>query len=60
MYTGEDLVPTRSETVMRQAISVASMRTSNAKRIADKIDCDIPFYSAVEFIELLAALVAMF
>ena len=60
MYTGEDLQASRSEAVMRQAIRVGSMRASNAKRIADKIDCEIPFYSTVEFIELLAALVVLF
>jgi hypothetical protein len=60
MYIGDDHQPSRSETVMRNAIRVGSMRLTNAKRIFNNIDCDLPFYSVVEFIELLAALVVLF
>jgi hypothetical protein len=60
MYTGEELQSSRSEAVMRHAIQVGSMRLATAKRISNKLDCELPFYSIVEFIELLAALVVLF
>jgi hypothetical protein len=60
MYTGEEQHASRSESVMRNAIRVGSMRIRNAKRLANNLDCEKPFYSIVEFIELLAALVVLF
>ena len=60
MYTGEEQHGSRSESLMRNAIRVGSMRIRNAKRLANNLDCEKPFYSIVEFIELLAALVVLF
>ena len=51
---------TREESVMRQKLLDRSMSTVRANIIYNRIMSDQPFYSRVEFIEAMAALVVLF
>jgi len=60
-YTAADTRPlNREEELARARIEARSMSVHKARRIADAIDVGQPFITRVEFIEGLAALVALF
>ncbi len=50
----------RAESGMRQKITDRSMSTTVASRIYKKLNGDVPFYTRLDYIECLAALVALY
>ena len=60
-YTGHENRPlNREEQIIRRQIESKSMSKVRAQRLIDQLDVSRPFVSRVEFIESLAALVALF
>ncbi len=60
IYTGvEDRRLTREEAIMRERIRDGSLSRTRARMVAAILESDAPMFSRIEFIEGLAALVAL-